>query len=142
MWSVPELLSRYIPHAEVGVPVYASVMGRSGLVDVRIATDHPTVVITRVSFATGSLPGSPFPSTNTYTFTGAIPAGAQGRVIIWGWPNALEWALSSSSPVINASRHTIKLPNPSATIPATPAPTTTATMEWIDMLATTYVVNP
>jgi hypothetical protein len=142
VWSGPELLSRYIPHAEVGVPVYASVMGRSGEVDVRIATAHPTVVITGVSFAASRLPGSLFPSTNTYTFTGAIPAGAQGRVNIWGWPNALDWALSSSSPVINASGRTIKLPNPSGTAPATPAPTTTATMEWIDMLATTYVVNP
>jgi hypothetical protein len=142
VWSGPELMSRYIPHAEVGVPVYASVIGRSGEVDVRIATAHPTVVITGVTFATGSLPGSPFPSTNTYTFTGAIPARAQGRVNIWGWPNALDWALSSPSPVINASGRTIKLPNPSGTSPATPAPTTTASMEWIDMLATTYVVNP
>jgi hypothetical protein len=142
VWSVPELLSRYVPHAEVGVPVYASVMGRSGEVDVRIATAHPIVVITGVSFAASRLPGSIFPSTNTYTFSGVIPARAYGRVNIWGWSNALDWALSSSSPVINASGRTIKMPNPSGTSPATPAPTTTATMEWTDMLATTYVVNP
>ncbi|CAB4903892.1 unannotated protein [freshwater metagenome] len=142
VWSDPELLSRYVPHAEIGVPAYASVMGRSGEVDVRIATAHPTVIITGVSFSASRLPGSSFPSTNIYTFSGAIPARAHGRVNIWGWPNALDWALSGSSPVINASGRTIKLPSLFATLPATPAPTTTATMEWIDMLISTYVVNP
>ena len=102
---------------------------------------HPTVSITGARFSVGSLPGSIFPSTNTYTFSGVVPARAQGRVSIWGWPNALEWALSSASPVINASGHTIKLPNPSGTSPETPAPTTEASMEWSDMLISTYVVN-
>jgi hypothetical protein len=142
VWSDSELLSRYVPHAEVGVPAYASVMSKSGLVDVRVANAHPTVTITGASFSASSLPGSFFPSTNTYTFSGVIPARAQGRVNIWGWPNALDWALSGSNLVINASGRTIKLPNPSETAPATPAPTTTATMEWIDMLVSTYVVNP
>ena len=142
VWSSPELLTRYVPHAEVGVPAYASVMSRSGLVDVRVANAHPTVTITGASFSASRLPGSPFPSTNTYTFSGVIPARAQGRVNIWGWPDALDWALSGSNPVINASGRTIKLPNPSGTAPATPAPTTTASMEWIDMLISTYTVNP
>gem|GEM_PF-5949845 len=142
VWSGPELLSRYVPHAEIGVPVYASVLGKSGVVDVRVANAHPTVTITGASFSASPLPGSIFPSTNTYTFSGVIPARAYGRVNIWGWSNALDWALSSSSPVINASGRTIKMPNPSATIPATPAPTTTATMEWTDMLISSYIVNP
>ena len=141
-WGEPELLSRYVPHAEIGVPTYASVLGKTGLVNVCVDNAHPTVSITGARFSVGSLPGSIFPSTNTYTFSGVVPARAQGRVSIWGWPNALEWALSSASPVINASGHTIKLPNPSGTSPETPAPTTEASMEWSDMLISTYVVNP
>jgi hypothetical protein len=141
-WSDPELLSRYLPHAEFGLPAYASVMGKLGLVSLLVATAHPTVTITGVRFAAVKLPGGTLPSTNIYKFSGDLPVGAHGAVNIWGWPNAIGWVLSSPNPVINATAHTIKLPNPFGSSPATPAPTTHATMEWTDMLVSTYVVNP